>query len=129
MSTATAVRCREMRGTHVPTQIQPDREHPGVKMRVACGVVEWTLLLVAIAVVGFMVVPAHWTSIWMDREFTGWVAPIANRMHQGLKLYGADGHIPMPPLPFVLLEAVCGGQATWMSESLANFFFQSLMLL
>ena len=33
--------------------------------------------LTMLVVAGIFIVPCHWTSIWGDREFTGWVAPIA----------------------------------------------------
>jgi hypothetical protein len=87
------------------------------------------VLIVLIAVFGLFEVPSHWTSIWMDREFTGWVAPIANRLSQGLRLYADGGHIPMPPLPFVLLHWISHGRAIWLTESLCNFVFQALTLL
>jgi hypothetical protein len=38
----------------------------------------------------------------MDREFTGWVAPIANRFSDGQVLYANGGRSPLAPLPFVL---------------------------
>ena len=67
---------------------------------------------------------AHWTSIWMDREFSGWVAPISNRIHNGLRLYTDGGHSPMPPLSFILLQALTLGRARWIDESIANFICQ-----
>lgn len=91
-------------------------------------VLECGLLVVLMAAVGTFVVPSHWTSIWMDREFTGWVAPVANRLGE-IRLYADGGHIPMPPLPFVFMRVVTLGHATWLSESLANFSFQALTLL
>jgi hypothetical protein len=89
---------------------------------------ECALLCGLIAIVGWFVVPSHWTSIWMDREFTGWVAPVANRLGE-IRLYADGGHIPMPPLPFVFMRLITGGQATWLCESRANFAFQALTLL
>ena len=40
-------------------------------------VLECGLLLTLMVAVGTFVVSSHWTSIWMDREFTGWVARIS----------------------------------------------------
>lgn len=90
--------------------------------------IECTLLMAMLAAVGWFVVPSHWTSIWMDREFTGWVAPVANRLGE-IRLYADGGHVPMPPLPFVFMRVVTAGHATWLSESFANFAFQALTLL
>jgi len=101
----------------------------GRQSRLRYMTVEISLLLTVMLVVGMVVVPSHWSSLWMDREFTGWVAPISNRMHDGLILYSEHGHMPMPPGPFVLIEVLTQGQATWWTESLLNFVFQSLTLL
>lgn len=97
---------------------------------------ECVVLVALMAAVGWMVVPAHWTSIWMDREFTGWVAPVANRLvspfaasSEGIRLYADGGHVPMPPIPFVFMNLVTFGHATWLSESLANAVFQALTLM
>jgi hypothetical protein len=91
--------------------------------------IEPFILVAFMVVLGFIIVPSHWTSIWMDREFTGWVAPIANRLSAGLKLYADGGHVPMPPLPFVSLHLLAHGRALWLTESLCNFVFQALTLL
>jgi len=84
------------------------------------------LMLVAL---GFCMVPAHWTSIWMDQEFTGWVGPIANRLHAGSRLYGDGLHSPMPPLSFVLMRLLYPSGAIWINESMLNFVFQAGILL
>jgi hypothetical protein len=110
------------RGGDLPTPFRAE----GPRGRLA---LELALLLGAMALLGAVVVPAHWTSLWMDREFTGWVAPVANRMHGGVVLYGRHGHLPMPPGPFVLVELLSRGRATWLTESLLNFAFQSLAVL
>ena len=92
----------------------------------------WSEFLVLAAVLFFtssFVVRCHWTSIWQDCEFTGWVAPIANRLADGVALYGTGGHVPMPPLPFLLTYAISGGHATWLTESTLIVVFQSLLVL
>ncbi len=99
---------------------------PGGSLLFRCAEVGGLLLLVIF--LGTVLIPSHWTSLWMDREFTGWVAPIANRLGEGLILYGEHGHLPMPPLPFVLLHLLTQGEATWLSESLCNFVFLALTL-
>ncbi|MCG3769554.1 MAG: hypothetical protein JW384_00683 [Nitrosomonadaceae bacterium] len=87
------------------------------------------LISTIMILIGAILVPAHWTSIWMDREFTGWVAPIANKMAHGQRLYEDGGHLPLPPLPFLLMRALFQGEATWLSESVLNFLFQSALVL
>jgi hypothetical protein len=73
------------------------------------------VVLVGLCVVAVMTfAPAHITSIWMHEEFSGWVAPIANRLGGGT-LYTDGLHWPMPPLPAVLMHL--GGHATWLTES------------
>lgn len=101
-------------------------ESPSSERRHA--LLECVLLIGLLTVVGWFVVPSHWTSIWMDREFTGWVAPVANRLGD-IRLYADGGHVPMPPLPFVFIRLVTAGHATWLCESAANFAFQALTLL
>jgi hypothetical protein len=81
-------------------------------------------LLPVFIVVGRQFVPAHWTSIWADIEFTGWVAPIANRLADGQQLYADGAHSPMPPLPFVLMYWLTKGHTTWLSECLLNYLFK-----
>ncbi len=92
-------------------------------------ILEVLLLLVYLLAFSWLVAPSHWSSIWMDREFTGWTAPLSNRLADGGKLYADGQHSPMPPLPTVLLYVATGGHATWLSESRAVCLFQSLMLL
>jgi hypothetical protein len=78
---------------------------------------------------GAVLVPAHWTSIWMDREFQGWMVAVANRLASGPPLYTDGTHSPMPPLPFAIALLVGGGRGTWLTESALNFVFQALILL
>ncbi len=82
-----------------------------------------------VAALAPILIPSHWTSIWMDREFTGTVAAIANRLEPGVRLYADGAHIPMPPLPFVAVRLLTNGHATWLWESSLNFAFQALTLL
>ena len=89
---------------------------------------ELALLLALFGAIGVAMVPAHWSSIWADREFSGWVVPIANRIGGGQRLYEDGLHLAMPPLPFVILHWVGGGAATWWMESLVNFCLQSLTI-
>lgn len=92
-------------------------------------VFEVSFLLMLFIFIGIATVPAHWTSIWMDREFTGWVAPISNRIAVGQKLYADGAHMPMPPLPFVFVYLLSGGKATWYLESILNYLFQILTII
>jgi hypothetical protein len=78
---------------------------------------------------GFFIVPAHWTSIWNDREFTDWISPIANRLQGDARLYTQGLHNPMPPLPFVLVRVLFPGGAGWLQENLLNNAFQAAMIL
>jgi hypothetical protein len=86
------------------------------------------VLLLVIVPLGVVLVPAHWTSIWMDREFQGWMIAVANRLADGPPLYADGTHSPMPPLPFVIELLAGGGKGTWLTESALNFTFQALML-
>ncbi len=89
-------------------------------------------VLLLTLVVGFMSATFfrnHEHSIWMDVEFSGWVAPVANRLAEGISLYGPGGHIPLPPLPFILMYVVSGGHATWLTESVMIVAFQSALVL
>jgi hypothetical protein len=89
--------------------------------------VDFLVLAGVLLVVGSEIVPAHWTSIWMDREFTGWVAPIAGRFVDGQVLYTDGAHTPMPPLPVVLLRLL-SARPTWLMESAANWLCQGLAI-
>ncbi len=80
-----------------------------------------------VAAAGVVLVPANIHSIWMDVEFGGWTAAIANRL-DGARLYEDGAHSPMPPLPFVLLHLVSGGTAVWRTESIAVLLAQGLTL-
>jgi len=97
--------------------------------RSVLSIVELLLLLVAIGAIAFIIAPAHCTIIWGSPEFTGWVAPIANRLSQGMILYTDGGHSPMPPLSYVILELLCQGHSTWFAESVAIIAAQACMLL
>jgi hypothetical protein len=80
------------------------------------------------AFVGRLAVPRRIDPIWYDPEFTGWVAPIARRMAQGQVLYADGGHLPVPPLSYVLMRLLFGTGADWFDESLLNFLFQSALV-
>ena len=93
-----------------------------------CGAFEAAVLVAALLALGWFLIPAHWSSIWMDREFTGGVGPLANRLVDGERLYTDGMHSPLPPLPFVLMRVVGGGDAGWLSGSVLNYLFQVLTL-
>lgn len=97
--------------------------------RVTGGGVEATVLVLALAALGVLFVPAHWVSIWMDPEFTGGMGPLANRLVDGERLYTDGMHSPLPPLTFVLLRIVGGGDVSWLTGSVLNYLFQALTLL
>src|SRR5215471_5503158 len=70
--------------------------------------VAWGLL--ALASVSFLVflafyVPRLNNFVYSDREFTGWVGPIAERVGRGETLYD-DLVLPIPPGSFLLLSAI-----------------------
>lgn len=87
------------------------------------------MLVALLAIIGFAIVPRHATSIWMDNEFTDWISPIANRLHGDARLYANGLHIPMPPLPFVLVRLLHPGNATWIDENLLHYLFQAATIL
>ena len=89
----------------------------------------FALLLWMLTVFGLFMVPAHLTSLWMDREFTDWISPIANRLHGSARLYGDGLHLPLPPLPYVLVRLLHPAGAIWIQESLLFYFFQAATLL
>lgn len=91
--------------------------------------IETAILTALLAAMGWFVVAAHTNTIWMDPEFTGWVAPIANRLAGGMILYTDGAHMPIPPFSFVLLRALTGGEAIWLHESALIFVFQSATIL
>src|ERR1700722_8283835 len=86
-------------------------------------------LLLMLLALGWVIVPAHVTSIWMDCEFTDWITPIANRLHDGARLYADGMHSPMPPIPFVLLRVLHPEGAIWIQESFLNYFFECASVL
>lgn len=99
---------------------------PGATLAVRA---EGALLVLALAALGLVFVPAHWVSIWMDPEFTGGIGPLANRLVDGQRLYTDGMHSPLPPLSFVLMRLVGGGDATWLTGSVVNYVLQTLTLL
>lgn len=104
-----------------------DRTPPESPRAVArsLAVIDFVLLLVLLAALGRLLVGAHWSSNWADPEFTGWVAPVANRVAEGQILYADGGHSPLPPLSVLMVFAVTFGGASWHTESLLGFLFQA----
>lgn len=90
---------------------------------------EVILLLLGLAVAALWAVPRHKGGLWFNPSFTGWVAPLANQIAGGTKLYTDGGHIPLPPLSTILIALLSHGKATWLTESLLNFVCQALILL
>ncbi len=86
-------------------------------------------LLLILMALGWVMVPANVTSIWMDGEFTDWITPIANRLHDGARLYADGLHSPMPPIPFVLVRVMHPEGAIWIQESFLNYFFECASVL
>ncbi|MCA9664334.1 MAG: hypothetical protein KC503_02065 [Myxococcales bacterium] len=87
------------------------------------------LLLLVMAPIGVRLIPAHWSSIWMDHEFQGWMVAVANRLADGVPLYADGMHVPMPPIPYVLEYLVGGGEGVWLTESAMHFGAQALLVL
>jgi hypothetical protein len=75
-----------------------------------------------------VVVPCHGTSTWAQNGFTGWVVPIADRVAGGQVLYDDGGHLPIPPLPFVLMSVLFGTTGAWIDESLLVFAFRAITI-
>lgn len=92
---------------------------------------EWLFLGLLVGSLLALNIPAQWTGIATDPDFTAWVAPLSNRLAHGLRLYEFGGHMPLPPLSYVLLYWLSGGHATWLTESIANHLavMMSLLLL
>jgi len=84
---------------------------------------EWLFLLLPIVALMVLNVPAQWTGIATDPEFSGWVAPLSNRLAEGLRLYDFGGHMPVPPLAPVFIYWLSWGHATWLTESFWNQVF------
>ncbi len=109
---------------------EPDMTSPNPKRRgVSSFYFSLGFLLCLLTALGLFFVPRSWNSIWMDREFSCWVAPVANRISPASKLYADGLHMPMPPLPYVAMHLLGGGKADWIMESGANFIFQAATLL
>src|SRR5258708_5900908 len=87
------------------------------------------ILVLILSALGFYIVPAHWTTIWADPEFTDWVSPISNRLVGQSRLYAHGLHLPIPPLSFILLRVLFPTGAQWFHENLLNYCFQSGMIL
>src|SRR5579872_5959091 len=86
------------------------------------------LALILIAFGTFMV-PAHFGSLWGDRDFTDWSVPIANRLTGTTRLYEEGTHLPMPPLPYVLPRLLFPNGGIWLQGSCLNYMFQAGMIL
>jgi hypothetical protein len=86
-------------------------------------------LLAALLFFDRLLLPAHLTSIWMDLEFTDWISPIANQLHDGARLYADGLHIPMPPLPYLLVHWLHPDGAIWIQENLLYLTFQGATIL
>jgi len=87
------------------------------------------LLALLFFALGIFMVPAHFGSLWGDRDFTDWSVPIANRLHGPARLYQEGLHSPMPPLPFILPRVLFPHGAIWLDGSVLNYTFQSGMIL
>ena len=81
---------------------------------------EWAFLLLICAALMALNVPAQWTGIGTDPDFTGWVEAMSMRMGDGLKLYGDGGHFPVAPLSYVVLHWLSFGHSAWIIESFWN---------
>jgi len=90
---------------------------------------EILLLLPIMVSLGIALVPCRAIAFWGYGEFSGWVVPIGNRIAQGQQLYTDGGHLPLPPLSFVLSSLLFGSGGLWIHESLLNFILQCLTLL
>src|SRR5258708_26070188 len=65
------------------------------------------LAVLSVAYLTFLAfyVPRLNNFVYSDREFTGWVGPMATRLNQGARLYH-DMVLPIPPGSFSLLAVV-----------------------
>jgi hypothetical protein len=81
-------------------------------------------LLIAL-VSGAEAIVSNLNVIWMNPGFSGWTTAIAERIAAGMMLYTDGGHLPMSPLPFLLIYAASFGDPLWFHEELliqtANF--------
>jgi hypothetical protein len=90
---------------------------------------EWALLILFAVAVGFFYVPACWTINALNPGFTGWCVGLAAHLEGGQRLYVENAHLPLAPLPFVLLHWISPTEKTWMLESVTNFACITLTLL
>src|SRR5690348_14105434 len=79
----------------------PDRDRREARTAAAL------LLVLSVAYLTYLAfyVPRLNNFVYSDREFTGWVGPIAERLNQGGRLY-RDMVLPIPPGSFALLALV-----------------------
>jgi len=79
----------------------------------------WLLGVLSVAYLTYLAfyVPRLNNFVYSDREFSGWVGPIATRMNQGARLY-RDMVLPIPPGSFALLALVqrLSGKALLLQE-------------
>lgn len=85
-------------------------------------------LVVVLASSAWFTIPCRWIPVAQDPEFSGWVAPVSNRLAT-TRLYTDGMHSPLPPLPFVLLYAIGRGEAVWITESAVNVTLQAVTVL
>jgi hypothetical protein len=63
------------------------------------------VLVLCFVAFAWLYVPRLVNCLWSDDEFTGWVAPIAQRIAAGERIY-RDFTLPIPPGSFLLVAAV-----------------------
>jgi hypothetical protein len=64
-----------------------------------------------------LLIPSQWTGIATDPSFSGWVAPLANELGGGTRLYEYGEHMPLPPLSYMVVYWLSHGHAIWLTES------------
>jgi hypothetical protein len=63
------------------------------------------VLVICFAIFAWFYVPRLVNCLWSDDEFTGWVAPIAQRIAAGERIY-RDFTLPIPPGSFLLVAGI-----------------------
>jgi hypothetical protein len=81
--------------------------------------IAWLLLLGVIA--GLFIIPSCWTANEKNLNFTGWCISTAKLIEGNGRLYQDGTHLPLSPLPFVVLNALFPSNKAWIDETSANY--------
>ncbi len=83
-------------------------------------------LVVVSLVLGWLGIQFNSVPLWMAPAFSGWAAPVAAEFSEGMVLYTDGGHLPMSPLPFVLVYLISHGEPLWVHGQVLSQLFMAL---